>query len=210
MKVGRPSKTRLTLRCYSEPAEVVASDGEWSTTRRLIPGHFPTAFALEGGRLVVVDKPDPPEGHAIRGFVPGVYVDDVPVLVDGAWTTADGVVLAGPGVGREHSVFLATVDSFVVAGDGVILSATSMPKNWRPVLVEHDPLAGQVMVASWNRWGSLGGPSSDIHVFDEAGSHIGSGRTAALVERMAFDGRGVVAMDVEDTAAFVELEAVAD
>lgn len=204
--LGRPSKTRLSLRRYSEPSDVVSADGEWSSSRRLIPGHFPTVFVVESGHLHTMDDQMAIAPDVAVGFVPGVYTTEVPVVVDGAWTGGDGTVIAGIGVGRDSTVFFATAEGLTVTQDGKTETLIRIEKGWRPARIEHDPVRRRIAVVSWNRWRSLGGPTSDIDVFAEDGTKVGTGQAKALVERMALEATGVMAMDIEGKSAFVDLE----
>lgn len=202
--LGRRSRTRLTLREFAEPTRAVATNGEWADSRRLIPGHFPTVFVLESGSVATVDYSHEPT-QSVVGFVPGVFTVPVPVLEDGSWTADDHTVVAGVAVGRDAGIFFATADGLVVVRDGAVASRAPVPDPWRPAVVDHDPAQRTVIVASWNRWGSLGGPSSDFYLFDEGGSLLASGRAGVLVARATAAAFEAVALDVEDKPIHVEL-----
>lgn len=208
--LGRPSKTRLTLRHYSEVAEVAAASQQWASAPRSIPGHYPTFFRVGGGTIDAMDMGTATDPIALVAFVPGTYSESCPVSVDGVVAVGDSA-LAGPAVGHSRTVFVATADGLTVATAGEVGATTLVTSEWRPAVVELDPIAGLVAVASWNRWGSLGGPSSDIYLFSTSGQLLKRGRADHLVQRMAPTSRSAIGVvDLEGQVAVVQLVPVLD
>ncbi len=208
--LGRPAKAELTLRSHEDPSVVISAGGDWGAGTHLIPGHYPTVFAVEGGRVTAGELTATDEAAATVSFVPGVFTETVPATIDGAWTAGNGAVVAGIGVGRDTTAFFATPGGIVVVARQDIARSVAIERTWRPAAIDHDPIRGRLLVASWNRWRSLGGPSSDVYVFDENGGLVAQGKARVLVDRMALTAGVVTVMDVEDNVAVVDLAVVAE
>ena len=207
--LGRPSKTTVARRRFSELRSMSgeANSVPWGGDHRLIPGLYPTVFAV--GPNGVSDGEQATDGGADSRceFIAGVFAGAVPVMCDGSWQAMDGIHLVGVAVGRIERVFVATKAGLTYAGrDRVeqVFQAGSL--SWRPAAIEHDPGQARVLVASWNRWGSLGGPSTDVYVFDDAtGRLVGQGHVDGLIERMALASGLIHVVDVEEGVRSVQL-----
>lgn len=213
--LGRPAMTELSLRAIAEPntktAAVLAGDmpapvdKKWGVESRMIPGLYPTAFSVGGGRITQVELESARDTAGRVEFAPGIFTNNLAVVVDGrvermVGTAGTAIQLGvdGPGVVGAGSVLWAVSAAGLTTIDheGTATVAPPPAEPWRPQAVEHDPLQSVLLVASWNRWGSLGGPATDVYVISEAGELINRARFKALVDRMGLESRSVAAVDV--------------
>lgn len=212
--LGRPSRTVLSLRAHGEPAEIVdrivAADlpcevtALWGDVARLVPGHFPTIFEIGGGTAATFEAPQVATDAVRADAIPGVFRSAVPVMIDGRLETyvARGQlasaphVLASCAVGRDRSAWLAHQDGLTLVEVGAEAVTLQGPVGWAPQSIEHVPGAERILVASWKRWGSLGGPSTDIYVLEESGAVVGTAAVDGLARALALIEEEVFAVDV--------------
>lgn len=196
---GRPSQASISLRDVVEPEQPIVSvlagelpspaSEEWGPVARLLPGLYPTAYRIGASSAAEVTAAE--NGTAEAAFVAGIFAAQPPVIAAGRLAGIE----VDAAVGRDDRSWLANRDGlFVVTGRAT--TARSVPMPWRPHAIDYVPASDRVVVASWNRFRSQRGPSTDIYVFSARGEHIGRARVSALVDRMALHDHHVTTYDV--------------